>query len=118
MLEMVTFGAAGCASGARHGSCLGRYELRTRLFWEPEVKNGGRVKTNLASARLLAKAGSKVDHSKALVVLRKGNAIDQAKVLEKHFTIETEELGDLNSLMLTCGHLCTIGARHLRTYHT
>jgi hypothetical protein len=53
-----------------------------------------RKKTAL-STRELSRAGSRFDQSKALVVLRKGNAIDQAKVLEKHFTIETEELGEL-----------------------
>jgi hypothetical protein len=38
----------------------------------------------------------KLDQTKALIVLRRGNAIDQAKVLEKDFTIETEELGTLH----------------------
>ncbi len=42
-----------------------------------------------------AKLGKKFDQDKALVVLRKGNAIDQARILEKQFTIVTEELGPL-----------------------
>jgi hypothetical protein len=54
------------------------------------------AKKSAADARALSKAGAKFDQAKALVVLRKGNAIDQAKVLEKHFTIETEELGEVN----------------------
>ena len=54
------------------------------------------AKKTAVTAKALAKAGAKFDQAKALVVLRKGNAIDQAKVLDKQFTIETEELGDLN----------------------
>ena len=43
-----------------------------------------------------AKIGRAFDQSKALVVLRKGNAIDQAKILDKKFSITTDELGALN----------------------
>ena len=54
------------------------------------------AKKTASTAKALAAAGVKFDQTKALVVLRKGNAIDQAKVLDKQFTITTEELGDLN----------------------
>ena len=33
--------------------------------------------------------------TKALIMLRKGNAIDQATVLNKEFSIDTEDLGKL-----------------------
>ena len=33
--------------------------------------------------------------TKALIMLRKGNAIDQAAVLNKEFSIDTEDLGKL-----------------------
>jgi hypothetical protein len=41
-------------------------------------------------------AGRKFDQSLALVVLRHGNAIDQAKVLEPELRINTEDLGTLH----------------------
>ena len=43
----------------------------------------------------LFKAGVKFDRSKALIMLRKGNGIDQATILEKAFRIDTEDLGVL-----------------------
>jgi translation initiation factor 2B subunit (eIF-2B alpha/beta/delta family) len=49
-----------------------------------------------ASATMLAKASRRFDQDKALIVLRKGNAIDQATILEETFAIDTEELGILN----------------------
>lgn len=45
------------------------------------------------TAAELHKLGTRVDQTKALIVLRKGNAVDQAEVLEKSFAIDTEELG-------------------------
>ena len=45
--------------------------------------------------RDFARLGERFDEAKALVVLRRGNAIDQARILDKQFTIETEELGAL-----------------------
>lgn len=57
------------------------------------------AKTRTKSASrttVLAKSGTKSDQTKALIVLRKGNAIDQAKILDKQFSILTEELGELN----------------------
>jgi len=36
-----------------------------------------------------------LDQSKALIVLRQGNAIDQATILEKEFRINIEELGEI-----------------------
>ena len=56
-------------------------------------KRASAPKTMTASA--LSKAGNRFDQSKALVVLRLGNAIDQAKVLNKEFNINTEDLGTL-----------------------
>lgn len=48
-----------------------------------------------AVSRRLAGAGRRFDQAKALIVLRRGNAIDQAKILDKTFSIDTEELGVL-----------------------
>jgi hypothetical protein len=45
------------------------------------------------SPAALHRLGTKFDQTKALVVLRKGNAIDQATILERAFTIDTEEVG-------------------------
>ncbi len=44
----------------------------------------------------LARAGRRFDQTKALIVLRMGSAIDQAKILNKAFSIDTKELGVLN----------------------
>lgn len=46
-------------------------------------------------ARTLARAGHRIDQSRALIVLRKGNAIDQARILNPDFEIDTAELGVL-----------------------
>jgi hypothetical protein len=45
------------------------------------------------AALLKVSTKTKVDKRKALVVLRKGNAIDRTKVLDKEFEIELEEIG-------------------------
>ena len=48
------------------------------------------------AAAAFKSAGSRFDQSLALVVLRHGNAIDQARVLEPEFRINTDDLGTLH----------------------
>jgi hypothetical protein len=55
-----------------------------------------KAKSHASTERLLARTATKFDQTKALIVLRKGNAIDQAKILNKEFSIETEEVGVLH----------------------